>query len=114
MNRPSAATIAIVFGSVDQARAGDALLQEGRGASAPGHEWFTIEPSFGHPLRCACCTPRNAAGRALGRLLLARGRGTSPYFRRVIAVTRSEAAIQAVISAVADDPLASTWFRWEE
>jgi hypothetical protein len=114
MNRPSPSLIPIAFGSADEVRAEDALLQEGRGASAPGHEWFTIEGAPGHPMRCFCCAPRNAAGQALGRLLLARGRGTAPFFRRVLVATRSDAGRTAVLAAIEDDPLASACFRWEE
>jgi hypothetical protein len=113
MNPASAPLIPIAFGAANEARDGDAVLQEGRGASAPGHEWFTIEAALGHPVRCACCMPRNAAGQALGRLLLARGRGTAPFFGRVLVVARSQEGRDAVRDAVALDPLASACFRWE-
>ena len=36
-------------------------------------------------LGCACCAPRNAAGRALASLLQSRARGQTPFFRRVVA-----------------------------
>jgi hypothetical protein len=114
MNPSAIPLIPIAFGSANEARSDDAVLQEGRGASAAGHEWFTIEPGLGHPMRCACCTPRNAAGRALGRLLLARGRGTAPFFGRVVVAAKTDAGREAVLAAVADDPLASACFRWEE
>jgi len=114
MNRPATPLIPIMFGDVENAQAGDAILQEGRGASAPGHEWFTIGAASGHPMRCFCCAPRNAAGQALGRLLLARGRGTAPFFTRVLVATRSQAGRDAVREAVETDPLASACFRWEE
>jgi hypothetical protein len=111
MNRFVDARIPLVFGGVEDATADDALLLEGDGAAAPGRDWFTSAPSGGHPVGCVCCAPRNAAGLALGRLLLTRGRGTGPFFRRVVVVTRTDAGRQAVSDALAGDPLASVCFR---
>jgi hypothetical protein len=108
MNRFVDARIPLVFGQVEDAAADDALLLEGVGTSAPGREWFT---SAGHPAGCACCAPRNEAGLALGRLLLARGRGTGPFFHRVIAVTQTEAGREALWYALAADPLACVCFK---
>lgn len=110
MNRFVDARIPLVFGAAEDATADDALLLEGDGAAAPGREWFTPAD---HPAGCACCGPRNAAGLALGRLLLARGRGTGPFFRRVVAVAETDAGRAAVSEALAGDPLASVCFRFE-
>lgn len=88
----------------------DALLREGTGADGAGVAWFTL-PKANHVLGCACCPPRNAAGQALGRLFLARGRGECCHFNRVLAVLRTEAARQAILAALEGDMLASAAFR---
>jgi hypothetical protein len=108
MNRFVDLRIPLVFGAAEAASADDALLLEGDGTAASGRDWFTLS---NHPVGCACCGPRNAAGVALGRLLLARGRGTGLFFRRVVAVTQTDAGRQAIQEALATDPLASTCFR---
>ena len=108
MNGPE--KLALRFGMASEAGPEDALLLEGRGADAPGQAWFTV-PATGHAIGCACCLPRNEAGRALGRLLLARARGEGPFFRNVVAVVRTEAGRAAVEDALRRDPIAVAWFK---
>jgi len=98
-----------VFGARAVAGAEDGLLLEGVGADGPGVAWFSV-PKAAHVLGCACCPPRNAAGQALGRLFLARARGESVFFRRVVVVVKSEAGRDAVLAALEGDPLASAAF----
>jgi hypothetical protein len=102
------ARLPVFFADADQAAAEDGVLLEGEGESVPGRDYFEV--TEGHPVGCACCAPRNGAGVALSRLLLARARGKGPFFRRVVAVVRSEAGRDAVVHAIDTDPLASACF----
>jgi hypothetical protein len=107
------ARIPVIFGTAEDAGRSDALLceGEGEGAAAPGRDWFRPDTSSGHPADCACCTPRNGAGQALARLMLARGRGTGLFFNRVIVVAVTEGGRATVLQALASDPIASACFR---
>jgi hypothetical protein len=112
MNPPTDPRLLLVFGTAADARPGDALLREGRGAEAPGVAWFTATPV--HASGCACCTPRSAAALALGRLLLARARGEGLFFRRILSVTTTEHGRAAVLAALDGDPLVSGRVRGPE
>jgi hypothetical protein len=114
MNRFLDARIPLVFGSAADAGPEDALLLEGQGGPAAGRAWFEADLTTGHPLGCSCCLPRNGAGKALGQLLLDRGRGTGPFFRRVIVAVSTDEGRQQVLSALENDPLASVCYRHEE
>jgi hypothetical protein len=48
---------------------------------------------------------------ALSRLMLARGRGSGLFFRRVLVVVVTEAGRAAVVRALQTDALAAGWFR---
>jgi hypothetical protein len=108
------ARIPLVFGQESEAGPTDAVLLEGEagGDPTPARDWFTATaaPQSGHSQNCACCVPRNEAGQALSRLLLARARSHGPRFARVIAVTRTPAGHAAVLAALQTDPLASSCF----
>ena len=112
MSRFIDARIELVF-VADPASAAptDALLREGQGPASPASDWFQPDPATTHPAGCACCARRNAAALALSRLLLARGRGHAAPFRRVVAIVHTEAARAALLSALAEDPIASSCFR---
>jgi hypothetical protein len=114
MNRFLDARIPLVFADAAEAGPEDAVLREGVGTQAPGRDWFETAPETPHAVGCACCTPRGAAGIALARLVLARGRGQGPFFRRVVVAVRSEAGRHAVLAALEVDPLASACFRHEQ
>jgi hypothetical protein len=111
MNRFVDARIPLVFADVEAAGPGDAVLREGAGARAPGLDWFEPGPESAHQAGCPCCTPRNNAGLALARLLLARARGEGLFFGGVVVATQSEAGRRSVLSALASDPLVSACFR---
>jgi hypothetical protein len=111
MSRFIDARIPLVFADEASAGANDAVLLEGEGEPGAGRDYFMPAD---HPVGCACCAPRNGAGMALARLMLARGRGQGVFFRRVVAVTCSEAGRAAVAAALEADPLASACFRGEE
>ncbi len=66
-----------------------------------------------HPRGCLCCAPRGPAAEALGRLFLARARGELPWFRSVVAVTRSTAGADAVRAALTGDVVTAARFRGE-
>lgn len=89
-----------------------ALLLE---SDAPAPSGWTVArfdlPRTAHRTGCACCLPRGPVAEALGRLFLARARGEVPFFRRVLARPVSEAGREALIAALADDPLVSGRFR---
>ena len=53
----------------------------------------------GHPVGCACCTPRGPVAEALSRLFLARVRGEVAFFRQVIAVPADAAGRDAILAA---------------
>jgi hypothetical protein len=109
------ARVPVIFGRLEQAGSGDAVLMEG--TAAPGHgasACFQPEAGLrppGHTPGCACCVPRGAAGRALAGLLQDRARGHVAFFTRVIAVTETPAGRAAVEAALAGDPVASACFR---
>lgn len=102
--------IPVVIGGT--AGAGDAVLVEGDGAlpAAAAAARFTLAGG-GHAIGCACCVPRSDAGRALGRLFLARARGEVAAFGRVVVVAASEEGRAAVEAAVGGDVVASARFR---
>ena len=111
---PIDARIPVLFGTPVQSGADDALLCEGDGITEAGQDWFQPDaPLPIHPAGCACCPSRTGAAMALARLLLARGRGSGLFFRRVIAVTTTPAGRQAVCLALEEDPLACACFRLE-
>ena len=88
---------------------GDALLQEGEApAGHPLEARFTVEQT--HVVGCACCTGRSSAARALSTLFLARARSSGAPFARVAAVA-TPAGKAAILEALANDVLASQWFR---
>ncbi len=101
--------IEVVLGGA--AREGDAVLLEGEGALPAGAGARFSVAAGGHAIGCACCVPRSDAGRALGRLFLARARGEVGMFARVVAVVTSEAGRAAVVVAVEGDVVASARFR---
>jgi hypothetical protein len=109
------ARVPVIFGRLDQAGPADAVLFEGESAPGPGASArFQPEASPsnpGHALGCACCVPRNPAGRALAALLQDRARGRVAFFTRVIATTETPAGRAAVEAALAADPVASACFR---
>jgi hypothetical protein len=111
------ALIPVVFGPRSRAGNGDAVLVEASGAAAPlqcdpgSTMTFSVARQGGHPAACACCTPRGAVAEALGRLFLARVRGEIPFFRRVVAITSTEAGAAAVRAAGANDPLTAARYR---
>jgi hypothetical protein len=108
------ARIPVVFGPAQVAGPSDALLCEGVGPPASGRDWFLPDTAPGHPADCPCCTPRNGAGQALARLMLARGRGTGMFFNRVIVVAVTQAGRATVRAALAADPIASAYFREQQ
>ncbi len=103
------ARVPVVFGSIAQAEADDALLLDGADQVVPtGHAVARLGPISLHAAGCLCCLPRGRIGEALGRLFQARGRGEVAFFRRVLAVGCDRAAVER---ALAEDPLAAAWFR---
>ena len=105
------ARIPLVFGQAQDASATDALLREGVGEISLCQDWFQVGADQIHPANCACCAPRNAAGAALARLMLARGRGRGVFFTRVLVITTTTAGRDAVRRALETDPIASAYFR---
>jgi hypothetical protein len=104
------ARIPVLFGTLDEAAADDALLIDGTIPTPPGRTVARIGAAETppHAAGCLCCVPRGQAGEALGRLFQARARGEVAFFRRVLVVV---ADADAVRRAVRDDRLASAWFR---
>ena len=105
------ARIPVVLGKPEEAGADDALLLEGDGPAEPGKEWFQADAPSAHSSGCACCLPRSSADMAFARLILARGRGTGPFFKRVIAVTSTIGGLACVKAALERDPLTSACYK---
>jgi len=102
--------VPIVFGRLQDARDGDAVLFEGElrpftGAAAA----YTPGPL--HVAGCTCCAGRSQAGRVLGSLVHARARNEVPFFTRVLVVASTQAGRADVANALLTDPIASTCFR---
>ncbi len=107
--------IGVRFGPASDAGPEDAVLIEGDAAAdRPAAAHFILPPRLGaHPIGCACCVPRGPVSAALGRLFLARARGELPWFRSVVAVTRTAAGAEAVRAALAGDVVTAARFRKE-
>ena len=111
------ARVPLIFADKAAAAPDDALLIEaGLGdVGAPGADVaravFSVEQT--HAPGCACCGARTASGRALAALLHDRARGRVPYFKRVVAVTFSDAGRKDIEAALSGDPVASLCFRQE-
>jgi hypothetical protein len=105
------ARVPVLFGTVEDAGPDDALLIDGDMEAPAGRVVARLsgDGATAHVAGCVCCVPRSAAGSALAGLFLARGRGDVAFFRRVVAVTQDR---EAIFDAVANDMLASGWFRW--
>ncbi len=111
------ARIPVAFGPAELAGDTDALLFD-QDRELPARpmpaERLQRQPASSHPADCACCLPRSAVGRQLAALFIARARGTTGFFRRVLVATADPATQAAVREAVAHDPLASSCFRMIE
>jgi len=70
---------------------------------------FDLNPV--HPPGCQCCVPRGPVADALAALFTRRARGELAFFRVVRAVGLSDAGREAVLDALANDPVASARFR---
>ena len=108
------ARLPLRFGTLADAREGDAVLLP-QGAPAPPGLPVAYLPAgayaaTGHAAGCVCCSPRNPAAQALGSLFLRRGRGEVAAFRSVLAAV-GEADAGLVRAALLSDPLASGRFR---
>jgi hypothetical protein len=90
---------------------GDALLIEGDSAGPDGVPTVRFPAGrAGHPIGCACCTPRGPVAKALHVLLLARARGECPAFVRVL-VMASASGEAAVRQALAEDVFVAGRYR---
>jgi hypothetical protein len=102
--------ISVVFGPLEAAEPGDAVLFEGEVQPFAGASVGFL-PSARHAAGCACCTGRSAAGRALGSLLHARARNEVPFFTRVLVVVATDTGRADVATALLSDPIASGCFK---
>ncbi len=122
------ARLHVACGTLADAGRADALLIEGEAAAPDGHATarFILPPADAlpagafpagalpagaHPAACPCCVPRGPAAAALAALFLARARGGTQWFDRVLAVTATERGRAAVAAALSEDPLVSARFR---
>ena len=92
---------------------GTALLVEGDAPAPAGTPVarFTLPVATGHSAGCPCCAPRGPVAAALGGLFLARAKGEAAWFERVVALTQGARGREAVLAALANDPLVSARFR---
>lgn len=91
--------IPVFAGDPSRAEAGDAVLRA------------VVEPGSSHIAGCACCGPRPALARALARLFMARARGETAFFDRVI-VACPPAREADMAAAIAADPVSAARFRF--
>jgi hypothetical protein len=68
-------------------------------------------PAPAHAVGCACCAPRPALARALSALFLARARGETAWFERVVVACASSEDTR-VAAAIAADPVSQARFRF--
>jgi hypothetical protein len=101
--------IEIVFGG--SVAPDDAVLIEGDAAAptAAAVARFIVPANPLHGVGCSCCAPRGPASEALSRLYLARARGETPMFRRVV-VLASDAGVALVRAALAGDAVTRARF----
>ncbi len=109
------ARLPLRFGTMSDARDGDAVLLPEGAAAPPGVPVAWLPGGLdaaapGHSAGCACCAPRNAAAQALGSLFLRRARGDVAAFRAVLAAVGVEDAA-LVRAALEGDPLVSGRYR---
>lgn len=90
--------IPVMIGGVSEAARGDVSL-------------VVAEEAANHAMGCDCCVGRSVVGTALGRLFLARARGETPWFTRVVATCETAGAEVSLRAALAWDPIASARFR---
>ncbi len=64
-----------------------------------------------HAPGCACCRPRGPVADALSSLFTRRARGELAFFRVVRVLELSDAGRDAVLDALANDPVASARLR---
>lgn len=104
--------IALRFGPLEAAGPGDAVLLEGPAALPEGVRAVArFASGAGHGIGCRCCGGgRAAAALALAALFQDRARGRVPWFTRVLAVVRDEAAVAEALQA---DRVAAARFRVE-
>jgi hypothetical protein len=109
--------VPVRFGAADIAMPEEALLVEGNAPMPAGQPVarFQLVPSLiGHPIGCACCTPRGPVAEALGRLFVARARGEVAFFRSMVAVVTTSGGRTAVRAALAQDQVCAGRFRLAE
>lgn len=106
--------VPVRFGVAAAAAPDEAVLVEGDAVVPNGLPVarFRLTPGLtGHPVGCACCTPRGPVADALGRLFLARARGEVAFFRSVVAMVATPAGEAAVRRALAAEQVSAGRFR---
>jgi len=96
------------------ARPGAAILAEAPPPALPPGATAVVSFDLdlsSHPVACACCGGRPPLAAALDRLFLARVKGSTPWFTRVLALLPGEEARRALAAALRDDGLTAGRFR---
>ncbi len=110
MNDPDS-RIPVVFGTLAQAGAADALLLDGDAAAPPGRVVGRVAGvAAAHAPGCNCCVSRSAVALAMAALFLARARGEVAAFPRLL-VSLDAAGEAAVRDALAGDRLVAGRYR---
>lgn len=111
------ARIPVVFAPEALAGPGDALLSEAGADNgdvpgwSPGLVHIAIPAGQpGHGAACACCAPRGAIAETLHRMFLARARGETAAFRRVV-VSAGKDGRARVREALVRDPFLAGRYR---
>ncbi|MBP0444133.1 hypothetical protein J8J14_05020 [Roseomonas sp. SSH11] len=98
------------------ARPGAAILAEAPPSPLPAGAvvagGFRAEPGP-HPMACHCCAGRGPFAQALDALFLARVKGQSEWFSRVVALLPSMEAREALADTLRQDAVVASRFRAE-
>jgi hypothetical protein len=112
MNAPDS-RIPVVFGTLADAAADDALLIDGAATAPAGRAVARVAKGAGpHGAGCNCCVSRGGAAAAMAALFVARGRGEVAFFPRLL-VALDAAGEAAVRAALAGDRLVAGRYRAE-
>lgn len=86
MNAPDS-RIPVVFGTLAEAGAEDALLLAGSAVPPPGRAVaFVAAGASPHAAGCNCCVSRGSVAQAMAALFVARARGEVAFFSRLLVV----------------------------
>lgn len=110
MNMPDS-RIPVVFGTLAEAGAGDALLLAGDAPAPPGRVVGRVAGTgAAHAPGCNCCVSRSGAAQAMAALFVARARGDVVPFPRLF-VALDATGVAAARAALTEDRFVAGRYR---